>query len=83
MKALLSIDGGGIRGIIPSLVLAEIEQATGKKACDLFDLMAGTSTGGILAILLGHGKYSAADCFNFYNDRGKEIFSGSVWRRFS
>lgn len=47
---VLAIDGGGIRGIIPALVLARIEELTGKPACALFDLIAGTSTGGIIAL---------------------------------
>ena len=47
--SVLSIDGGGIRGIIPCTVLAEIEKRTGKPVAELFDLIAGTSTGGILA----------------------------------
>ena len=50
MTQILSIDGGGIRGYIPSLVLAEIERRTGCRTVDLFDLLAGTSTGGILAL---------------------------------
>jgi patatin-like phospholipase/acyl hydrolase len=50
MKKILSIDGGGIRGLIPALVLAEIETRTGKAVADCFDLIAGTSTGGILAL---------------------------------
>src|SRR5215210_5704304 len=47
---VLSIDGGGIRGIIPATVLAEIERRTGSRIAQLFDLVAGTSTGGILAL---------------------------------
>ena len=47
---LLSIDGGGVRGIIPAIILAEIEKRTGKRICELFDLIAGTSTGGILTL---------------------------------
>ena len=46
---ILSIDGGGIRGIIPAIVLAEIEKRTQKPIYQLFDLIAGTSTGGLLA----------------------------------
>ena len=45
---ILSLDGGGIRGIIPARILERIEEATGKSASDLFHLIAGTSTGGIL-----------------------------------
>ena len=50
MKTILSIDGGGIRGLIPALVLAEIEKRTKKRVAQLFDLISGTSTGGILAL---------------------------------
>src|SRR3989442_4572018 len=49
---ILSIDGGGIRGIIPAMVLAELERKTGRPICNLFDLIAGTSTGGVLALAL-------------------------------
>ena len=50
MKKILSIDGGGIRGIIPARVLAAIEERTGIPTAENFDLIAGTSTGGILAL---------------------------------
>lgn len=82
---VLSIDGGGIRGIIPAIVLAEIEKRTGKRISELFDLIAGTSTGGILAVALakpdGQGKpqYSAADLIGLYEEKGQHIFSRSVW----
>ncbi len=42
---ILSIDGGGIRGIIPAMVLADIERRTGRRIAELFDLIAGTSRG--------------------------------------
>jgi patatin-like phospholipase/acyl hydrolase len=85
MKKLLSIDGGGIRGIIPAMVLAEIEQKTGKSVAKMFDLIAGTSTGGIISLVLtrdgggGVPKYSAADLVELYASRGEEIFSRSFW----
>jgi predicted acylesterase/phospholipase RssA len=86
MKKILSIDGGGIRGIIPAMVLAEIEQQTNKPAASLFDLMAGTSTGGIISLALsrrGNGglpKYRARDLLDMYVNRGHEIFSRSLWQ---
>lgn len=89
MKTILSIDGGGIRGIIPATILSYIEQTTGKPICELFDLVAGTSTGGILAMALatpdanGRPKYSAKKLIDFYEDRGPEIFEKSLWRKVS
>ncbi len=71
-KRILSIDGGGIRGLVPALVLAEIEHQTGKPISSLFDLIAGTSTGGILALALtcpgtdGTPKYPATKLVDLY-----------------
>jgi patatin-like phospholipase/acyl hydrolase len=50
MKRVLAIDGGGIRGIIPAILCRAFETWSGKRICELFDLVAGTSTGGILAL---------------------------------
>jgi patatin-like phospholipase/acyl hydrolase len=85
---ILSIDGGGIRGIIPALVLAEIERETGRAACDLFDLIAGTSTGGIIALGVtvpdessGKSKqprWSAAQLAEMYEKEGPHIFHRSL-----
>lgn len=77
---ILAIDGGGVRGVIPAMVLAEIERLTGRPVCRLFDLIAGTSTGAILALALtkpgdnGLPQYSAADLVGFYEQEGKRIF---------
>lgn len=82
---ILSIDGGGIRGIIPAMILAKIEQHTGKQIFELFDLIAGTSTGGILALGLTkpnpeqpeEAKYTANDLLDLYKNEGKHIFCQS------
>ena len=50
VRRLLSLDGGGIRGIIPALVLAHLERQMGAPTSELFDLIVGISTGGILAL---------------------------------
>jgi predicted acylesterase/phospholipase RssA len=73
---ILSIDGGGIRGLIPARVLAEIERRCGKPAAELFDVIAGTSTGGILALGLAcpQPKYSATDLASLYVEEGESIF---------
>lgn len=87
MQKVLSIDGGGIRGIIPAMVLAEIERRTGKPISEMFDLVAGTSTGGILALGLtmpgqdGKPEYSAKRLIELYETEGGRIFSLPVWHR--
>ena len=70
---ILSLDGGGIKGTFTAAVLAELERMTGKRVADYFDLITGTSTGGIIAIALGM-EVPAADLLAFYEERGPEIF---------
>jgi predicted acylesterase/phospholipase RssA len=52
MRKILSIDAGGVRGIIPATVLAEVEARSGQPVCSLFDFFAGTSSGGMLVLAL-------------------------------
>ena len=84
---LLAIDGGGIRGIIPAIILAEIERRTEKPISELFDLIAGTSTGGILALGLtrpngqGRPSYTARELVGLYENEGDSIFSCSIKHR--
>ena len=72
---ILSIDGGGIRGIYPATFLAGLEERYlgGASVAQYFDLIAGTSTGGIIAIGLAAGL-KATDLRNLYVERGCEIF---------
>lgn len=75
---ILCIDGGGIRGLIPAKVLAELEDQlqnqTSKKALhEYFDLICGTSTGSILAISIALGM-PARDIVTFYKEHAKAIF---------
>ncbi len=85
MYRILSIDGGGIRGTIPAVLLQHLEQASGRPISALFDLVTGTSTGGILAAGLtapgddGTPKLTAADMLALYAERGDEIFHRSFW----
>ncbi|HEX6492940.1 MAG TPA: patatin-like phospholipase family protein [Candidatus Dormibacteraeota bacterium] len=80
MTRILSIDGGGIRGIIPATVLSEIERRTGRRIADLFEVIAGTSTGGILACGLtvadptGRPMRTAAELAHMYVEEGPRIF---------
>ncbi len=84
---ILSIDGGGIRGILPAMVLADIERRTGKPIWQLFDLIAGTSTGGLMALALcvpgpdGGALHTARDLVRLYEVEGKRVFSRSVWHK--
>jgi patatin-like phospholipase/acyl hydrolase len=86
---VLSIDGGGIRGLIPALVLAEIERRTGRRTAEMFDLIAGTSTGGILATALarrgedGRPMYSAEELSQLYISEGPKIFDQSLLKKFT
>jgi len=80
---ILSIDGGGLRGLVPLLILKRIEEMTGKKAHELFDMIAGTSTGGIIAAGLAasrDGKNPAMDAdrlIELYTSKAEQIFPRS------
>ncbi len=91
---ILSIDGGGIRGILPGVILAYIEEQLQKKAgdpnariSDYFDLIAGTSTGGILTCMYiipgndGRPKFTAQEAVDLYLKNGGQIFSIPLFRR--
>ena len=91
---ILSIDGGGIRGILPGLVVAQLEKKLQVKTnnpdlriSDMFDFMAGTSTGGILSLAYlvpgenNRPKLTANEAVNIYLDRGDEIFDVSLWQK--
>jgi len=87
---VLSIDGGGIRGLIPALVLAEIERRTGRRTAEMVDLVAGTSTGGILACALtrrgpdGRPLFTASELAGIYVEEGPRIFHrGLIKKLFS
>jgi Patatin len=88
---ILSLDGGGIRGIIPATIMVEIENRlqmrTGNpdaRIADFVDLIAGTSTGGILtSIYLCPGpdnrpKFAAKDALDLYLNNGKDIFLNGI-----
>ena len=62
---ILSIDGGGIKGVFPAAFLAELEKSLSEPIYRYFDLIAGTSTGAIVALGLGMGL-KAAEITQFY-----------------
>lgn len=84
---ILAIDGGGIRGILPAMVLSDLERRTNRPIIDLFDLIVGTSTGGLVALALscpdaeGKPRHSARDIVRLYEIEGKRVFSRSVWHK--
>jgi patatin-like phospholipase/acyl hydrolase len=74
MKRILSIDGGGIRGIIPASTLVALEQQLGKPVRECFDFLAGTSTGALIAAALAAGV-PASRVLDIYTNRSDEIFT--------
>ncbi|KHJ38916.1 patatin [Pedobacter glucosidilyticus] len=96
MKVILSIDGGGIKGIIPGMILVSLEerlkrktQNTNASIVDYFDFFAGTSTGGILTGLLlcpseadsTKPKFSAKEALDLYIKHGAEIFQNKGFKK--
>lgn len=69
---ILSLDGGGIRGAFIAAFLAEVERQVNARVADYFDLIAGTSTGGIIAIGLALGE-PATRIEQFYRDKGSDL----------
>lgn len=72
---MLSLDGGGIRGIFSAALLAGLEKDLGRPVLDHFDLVVGTSTGGVIAAALGAGM-SPADIVELYVSEMTTIFPG-------
>ncbi|XP_033102364.1 calcium-independent phospholipase A2-gamma-like [Anneissia japonica] len=71
---VLSIDGGGARGVIPIVVLREFERRTNCRIRDMFDYVMGVSSGGVLAFLLTFGKSTLAECSEIYKQQSLEVF---------
>jgi patatin-like phospholipase/acyl hydrolase len=79
---VLAIDGGGIRGLIPALVLAEIERRTDRRIGELVDLICGTSTGAIIACAVARpAPLPAAAVADLYVQEGPRIFDRSLLKR--
>ena len=75
-RRILAIDGGGIKEVFPASFLATVEDSIGNNVADYFDLIVGTSTGGIIALGLGLGL-SAQEILAFYEESGPRIFKGN------
>lgn len=72
---ILSMDGGGMKGLATVQMLKEIEKGTGKRIYELFDLICGTSTGGMLAVALGMKLMTLEECEDIYKNLGKLVFA--------
>lgn len=75
---ILAMDGGGMKGLATVRILKEIENGTGKQIHEMFDLICGTSTGGMLAVALGIKLMSLEQCEDIYKNLGKLVFAEPV-----
>ncbi|EFN59236.1 hypothetical protein CHLNCDRAFT_138222 [Chlorella variabilis] len=75
---ILSLDGGGMKGLATVRLLRELERHTGKRIYEMFDLIVGTSTGGLLAVALGLRQLDMDDCTYIYKVLGQKVFSRIV-----
>jgi patatin-like phospholipase/acyl hydrolase len=81
---VLSVDGGGFRGLSCLLILAHLMQEIGldeddpPRPCQIFDLICGTSTGGLIAILLGRFGLSCDEAIDVYKEIGATMFDGEA-----
>lgn len=85
---ILCIDGGGVRGVIPAVLLQALEESSQRPLHELFDLIVGTSSGGLIALsvtlprrFLRSARYTAADLVHFYKHYSKEIFKSDLLRK--
>lgn len=78
---VLALDGGGVRGIFAAALLAGLEADTGRPVVEHFDLVVGTSTGGIIALGLGAGL-TPREILDFYVEEKARIFANPLgWRK--
>jgi patatin-like phospholipase/acyl hydrolase len=81
---LLALDGGGIRGLSSLMILQQlmmtIDAESPPKPCEYFDMIGGTSTGGIIAIMLGRLQMTVDDCINAYTSLSDKVFEKSGHR---
>lgn len=75
---LLALDGGGVRGLSSLMILqqlmATINPESPPKPCDYFDMIGGSSTGGLIAIMLGRLQMTVGDCIEAYTSLSDRIF---------
>lgn len=77
--SLLSLDGGGVRGLsslrILQRIMENINPRDPPKPCEYFDMICGTSTGGLIAIMLGRLRMSVSDCILEYQKLSASVFA--------
>jgi len=78
MKKILQIDGGGLKGIIPAIILENFEKKIGKQCCDVFDLICGTSTGAVIGGVLASGVTPASTIKKMYVEKVPKLFTPRV-----
>ncbi|XP_062872133.1 calcium-independent phospholipase A2-gamma-like [Trichomycterus rosablanca] len=71
---VLSIDGGGTRGVVPLQILKQLEARTGKRVYQLFDYICGVSTGAVLSFMLALAHFSLEECEDMYRRFGSDVF---------
>lgn len=77
---ILALDGGGIKGLFSAAILAKLEEKLSARIVDHFDLITGTSTGGLIALGLGLGM-APHDIVRFYTQAGSRVFANPLgWR---
>ena len=83
---LLSLDGGGVQGLSTLLILKQLMLAINPtdppRPCHYFDLIAGTSTGGLIALMLGRMQLTVDECITAYEDLSAKVFPKPRHRRF-
>ena len=81
-QALIHADGGGVRGYSELVILEQLmlgirqhqKLSSTPKPCEVFDMICGTSTGGIIALMLGRLRMSIDDTRNVYSQVSKDVF---------
>jgi hypothetical protein len=77
-RLVLTLDGGGMRGLFEARVLAALEERLERPVWEIFDLVSGTSTGGIVALGLTVARDSASEIATLYETRGPQIFRSRI-----
>ena len=81
-KLVLSLDGGGVRGLATVIFLKELEKASGKKIFDLFDFFIGTSAGGLNAMHLVINQINTSELEDFWSkDNLAMSMQGTFWTK--